>query len=217
MASTCDSEESIATPPPDSDLDHDQIRALLASPLYFQERQANAERLQVYQSLRENLMSSSSQDPVSTERPGSLCKYSQLHMRYIQSPTHPSTHVKRDRTERKTSRLQAQHHPHQEGLVPCLRVILDSGAYRWIHRWVQAGHPRYTGASTEEGRGWPDVTSTKTTNDNRRQDTDKRQDKRACNDQVLRNVNSHTAELGFLHGSGAGSRNRRSTESCRNP
>ena len=33
MASTCDSEESIATPPPDSDLDDDQIRALLASPL----------------------------------------------------------------------------------------------------------------------------------------------------------------------------------------
>ena len=121
--------------------------------------------------------------------------------------------MKRERRERKTSRLQAQHHPHQEGLALCLKVILDSGA----HRWVQAGHPRYTGASTEEGRGWPDVTSTKTTNDNRRQDTDKRQDKRACNDQVLRNVNSHTAELGFLHGSGAGSQNWRSTESCRNP
>ena len=163
--------------------------------LYLQERQANGERLQVYHSVRENLMSSSSQDPLSTERPGALCKYSELHMRYIQSLTHPSTHVKRERTERKTSRLQAQQQPHQEGLALCFRVILDSGAYRW----VQAGHPRYTGASTEEDRGWPDVTSTKTTNNNRRQDTDKRQDKRACNDQVLSNVNSHTVELGFLH------------------
>ena len=52
-------------------------------------------------------MSSSSQDPLSTERPGALCKYSQLHMRYIQSLTHPSTHVKRERTERKPSRLQS--------------------------------------------------------------------------------------------------------------
>ena len=107
MSSTCDSEESIVTPPPDSDLDDGQIRALQASPLYLQEREANAERLQVYHSSRENLMSSSSQDPPSTERPGALCKYSQLHMRYIQSLTHPSTHVTRERTERKTSRLQS--------------------------------------------------------------------------------------------------------------
>ena len=34
-------------PPPDSDLDDEQIRALLASPLYLQEREANAERSQV--------------------------------------------------------------------------------------------------------------------------------------------------------------------------
>ena len=195
-------------------MDDDQIRAPLASSLYHQEREANAERLQVYHSVRENLMFSSSQDTLSAERPGALFKYSQLHMRYIQSLTHPSTHVKRERTERRTSRLQAQQQqPHQQGLALCLRVILDPGA----HRWVQAGHPRYTGASTEEDRGWNDVTSTKTTNDNRRQDTDKRQHKRACNDQVLRNLNSHTVELGFLHGSGASSRSRRSTESCRTP
>ena len=117
MASTCDSEESIATRPPDSALDDDQIRALLASSLYHQEREANAERSQVYHSVRENLMSSSSQDPLSTERPGALCKYSQVHLRYIQSLTHPSTHVKRERTERKPSRLQAQQQPHQEGLA----------------------------------------------------------------------------------------------------
>ena len=36
IASTCDSAESIATSPPESDLDDEQIRALLASPLYLQ-------------------------------------------------------------------------------------------------------------------------------------------------------------------------------------
>ena len=34
MMSTCDSAESIATPPPESDLDDGQIRNMLASPLY---------------------------------------------------------------------------------------------------------------------------------------------------------------------------------------
>ena len=55
-----DSAESIATPLPESDLDEEQLRALLASPLYPQEREASAERSQVYHSERENLMSSSS-------------------------------------------------------------------------------------------------------------------------------------------------------------
>ena len=65
IASTCDSAESIATRPPDSDLDDDHIRALLASPLYPQ-------RSLVCHSVRENLMSSSSQDPTSTGRPSAL-------------------------------------------------------------------------------------------------------------------------------------------------
>ena len=47
IASTCDSAESIVTPPPVSDLDDEQLRALLASPLYLQEREENAERSQV--------------------------------------------------------------------------------------------------------------------------------------------------------------------------
>ena len=64
LASTYDSAESIVTPPLDSDLDDEQIRVLLASPLYLQEREANAERSQVYHSEPENLMSSSSQDPI---------------------------------------------------------------------------------------------------------------------------------------------------------
>ena len=68
-ASTYHSAESIATPPPESDSDDEQIRALLASPLYMQERAENADRSQVYHSVRENLMSSSSEDPKSTGRP----------------------------------------------------------------------------------------------------------------------------------------------------
>ena len=68
-ASTYVSAESIATLPPESDLDDEQIRALLASPLYLQEREANAVRSQVYHSEREHLMSSSSQDPISTGKP----------------------------------------------------------------------------------------------------------------------------------------------------
>ena len=55
--------------------------------------------------------------------------FTPLHMRYIQSIQQiPQPHVKRERTERKTSRLQAHQQPHQEGLALCLRVILDSGA-----------------------------------------------------------------------------------------
>ena len=64
--------ESIATPLPKSDLDDEQLRALLASPLYLQEREARAARSQVYHSERENLMSSSSQDPISTGKPVAL-------------------------------------------------------------------------------------------------------------------------------------------------
>ena len=62
LPSTCDSAESIATPPK-SDFDDEQLRALLASPLSLQERGASAERSQVYHSEREKMMSSSSQDP----------------------------------------------------------------------------------------------------------------------------------------------------------
>ena len=54
MASTSDSVESIATPQ-GLDLDDDKIRALLASSLYLQEREASAERSQVYHSEREKL------------------------------------------------------------------------------------------------------------------------------------------------------------------
>ena len=47
MTSTYDSPESIATPPLESDLDDDQIRNMLASPLYLQEREASGDRSRV--------------------------------------------------------------------------------------------------------------------------------------------------------------------------
>ena len=63
-----DSAESIVTPPLDADWDDEQLRALLASPLYLQEREENAGRSQVYHSKRQDLTSSSSQDPITTGR-----------------------------------------------------------------------------------------------------------------------------------------------------
>ena len=50
MTSTYDSAESIATPPAESDLDDEQLRNVLASPLYLQEREASADRSRVYHS-----------------------------------------------------------------------------------------------------------------------------------------------------------------------
>ena len=52
LSSTQDSIESIATPQ-EADMDDEQLRTLLASPLYPQERGASAERSQVYHSERE--------------------------------------------------------------------------------------------------------------------------------------------------------------------
>ena len=69
---TYDSAQNLVTPPPESDLDDEQIRDLLASPHYPQEREANAERSQLYHSERENMMSSPSQDPASTGKPVEL-------------------------------------------------------------------------------------------------------------------------------------------------
>ena len=52
--------ESLAMPQ-EADVDDEQIRALLASPQYLPEREASAERSQIYHSGREALMSSSFQ------------------------------------------------------------------------------------------------------------------------------------------------------------
>ena len=70
-ASTHDSAESIATLP-ESDFDDEQLRALLASPLYLQKQKASAERSQVYHSERQNLISGSSEDAISTGKPVAL-------------------------------------------------------------------------------------------------------------------------------------------------
>ena len=59
LSSTQDSVESLATPQ-EADWDDEQIRALLASPRYLPEREASAERSEIYHSEREGLVSSSS-------------------------------------------------------------------------------------------------------------------------------------------------------------
>ena len=75
-----DSAESIATPP-DSDLEHEQLRKMLASPHCtevsvkldaesVQEREANAQRTQAFHSRRDSLMSSSSRDLEAPGKPG---------------------------------------------------------------------------------------------------------------------------------------------------
>ena len=72
ITSTYDSAESMTTSPPESDLDDGQIRALLVLPLYSQERQASADRSQVYHPVRENSVSSSSQVPKGAVKPVAL-------------------------------------------------------------------------------------------------------------------------------------------------
>ena len=61
-----------------------------------------------------------------------ICKYSQLHPNAFLT-----TSTKNEHDHHTTTRLTQ----HDNRLALCLRVILDSGA----RRWVQAGHPRYTG------------------------------------------------------------------------
>ena len=68
MTSTCDSAESIATLPPESVLDDQQIRKMLASPLYLQEREAR----RVYLRFRENSMLSSSHFRDSAGKPAAV-------------------------------------------------------------------------------------------------------------------------------------------------
>ena len=58
--------------PPESDLDGDQIRNVLASPLYLQEREASADRSRVYHPYRENSVSSSSHFRASVGRPAAV-------------------------------------------------------------------------------------------------------------------------------------------------
>ena len=72
MTSTYDSAESVATLPPEPGLDDEQIRNMLASPLYLQEREASADRPRVYHSFREYVVSSSSHFREGAEKPAAL-------------------------------------------------------------------------------------------------------------------------------------------------
>ena len=72
MTSTCDSAESIATLPLEADLDDEQVKAMLASPLYQQERESSADQPLVYHSDRQNSVSSSSRFRASAGRPAAL-------------------------------------------------------------------------------------------------------------------------------------------------
>ena len=66
--------------------------------------------------------------------------------------SHTRTHLSRLRPLTRTRTRPSHYNTIQPntttGLALCRRVILDSEA----HRWVQAGHPRYTGA--RKGRLW---------------------------------------------------------------
>ena len=121
--------------------------------------------------------------------------------------THPSTHVERERKKHTVSRLQAPQQPHQEtaGALPQGHPGLcgTPTVYRGCPRKDTRG---YTGAQTGKAVGGPTQPPRRPTNDKRPQDTDKRQDKRAFS-------HKYRHALGNLHGSGAGSRNRRSTKS----
>ena len=55
MTSTEDSAESITRPRPESDLDDIQIRNMLASRVYLQEREASGDRSRVYRSFPEKV------------------------------------------------------------------------------------------------------------------------------------------------------------------
>ena len=92
------------------------------------------------------------------------CEYSQLHM----SVRHDHEH---ERTKRKTSRLQPTH-------TTRIGALPKSPPWTWHTGGSRQRHPRYTSASTEEGRGWPDKLHD-TTTDKRQHDQDKSQDKRA--------------------------------------
>ena len=72
IQSQCDSAESIATPP-DSDLEDEQLRKMLASPLYVREREENEGQARAYHPERESLMIHSSRNPAVSGEPGAEC------------------------------------------------------------------------------------------------------------------------------------------------
>ena len=57
MTSTYDTSESIATSPPESDLDDEQVRNMMASPLYLQERELSVKFISLPRKCRETCRS----------------------------------------------------------------------------------------------------------------------------------------------------------------
>ena len=72
MTSTYDSAESFPTLPPESDLDDEQTRNMLVSPLYLQEREASADRSRVYHLFSEDSVTSSSHFRESAGKPAAM-------------------------------------------------------------------------------------------------------------------------------------------------
>ena len=70
--SACDSAESIATPP-NWDLEDEQLREVLASPLKIQEREENEGQARAYHSERESLMINSSRNAEVSGKPDAEC------------------------------------------------------------------------------------------------------------------------------------------------
>ena len=70
--SAYDPAESIATPP-NSDLEDEQVRKMLASPLYIQEREENEGQARDYHSARESLMINSPRNPEVSGKPDAEC------------------------------------------------------------------------------------------------------------------------------------------------
>ena len=69
-----------------------------------------------------------------------------------------------------TTPTRAHSNQHNKGW----RFAAESSWTLWRSGGSPQGHPRYTSASKEEGRGWPEVNSTYSpTNDKRQQDQDK--------------------------------------------
>ena len=107
-----DSAESIATPP-DSDLEDEQLRKMLASTLYtevsvkpdakiVQKREANPQRTQAYHSRRESLMSSSSRDLEASGKPDAVFS--------CHSESSQNTFSKRDRSNESGNRFESSVH-----------------------------------------------------------------------------------------------------------
>ena len=59
--------------PPDSDLEDEQLRKMLASPLNIREREENEGHARAYHSERESLMVQSSRNPEESGKPDAEC------------------------------------------------------------------------------------------------------------------------------------------------